>query len=303
MTRSAQPRERTAASGRERRHRPEVPSTAAGRESALLFALAIVTFLLIGAVSVRQATGPARATGVLQDAVAATTEIDLLLARELPGLKESARSGRADLYPLPGYPIEVYLTRDEVMSLDEGAVRALLLRRSAHAVYADGLKAFDRTGHQEIRFLSLQGQMDVMIDNLTSTRHSQAGRALLLLAPLFAVLAVAVLLVGEGHSGFRKLGMAIEAGAGFGLIVSAITWFVAGLVGGSDAFVTDLRDIARTLVATPIRNYAIVLIAGVLVAGLTPAFALASRFAGSEEPPSPGGTGDDSDWEYDSVWD
>lgn len=257
--------------------------SASGREGGLLFGLAIVTFLLVAAISVRQATDPGRAANVLANAVAATTEIDPLLREHLAAMKSDAQAGRSELLTLPGYPVDVYLTRDEVLKLDETGLRDLILRRSASIVYDEGLKAFDHTGHQDLGLLSVQGQMDLVIDKLTSGTHGRAGLAAAILGLLFVALAVPLLLLAEGNTGFRKAGVAIASGAGFGLLLSALAWAGAGLVGGGDPFVTDLRDIVRTLLATPMRNYVVVAIAGVLIAALSPLADAALRAAGLDE--------------------
>ncbi|MBE7519422.1 MAG: hypothetical protein HS107_09265 [Thermoflexaceae bacterium] len=264
------------------RQRFERDHSAAGRESALLFVAALAVFVLVAAVSVRQATAPGSAIGVIEDGVAATTEVDLLLAQQLPALREQARKHPGEeAYALPGYPVEVFLTGEELLKLDQAAVRELLLRRSAHAVYDQGLKAFDRTGNQQVSFLSLQGQMDLVLGNLTSTRHSQAGVIALVAGLVFAGAAVGVLLLAEGHSGFRKLGLAVVAGTGFGLMLSGLAWFGAGLFGGNDPFVTDLRDIVRSLLGVPIRDYLVVLVAGLLASGLSPLAGMLVRLTGS----------------------
>ncbi|MCK6564955.1 MAG: hypothetical protein HUU14_05180 [Dehalococcoidia bacterium] len=280
------------------RRRFERDHSAAGREAALLFAAALAVLVLVAAVSIRQATAPGSAIGVIEDGVAATTEIDLLLDQHLATLQEQARKDQDQTYALPGFPIEVFLTGEELLELDQAGVRDLLLRRSAHSVYDQGLKPFDRTGNQQVSFLSLQGQMDLVLGNLTGTRHSQAGMVALVAGLAFAGAAVGVLLFAEGFSGFRKLGLAVAGGAGLGLLLSGLAWFAAGLPGGNDPFVTELRDILRSLLGVPIRDYGVVLIAGLLVAALTPLASLLATSAETTPVGDPGHeTAGEEDWE------
>ncbi len=261
------------------RRRFERERSAAGRESALLFGVALATFVLIAAVSIRQATSPGNAIGVIEDGVAATTEIDLLLGEHLAALQEQAREGGEETYGLPGYPIDVFLSRDELLKLDESGVRDLMLWRSAHVVYDEGLKAFDRTGNQEVSFLSLQGQMDFVLGNLTGERHSQSGTVAVLAGLTLAAMAIGALVTAEGYGGFRKLGLAVAGGAGFGLLLSGLAWLGAGVTASGDSFTTDLRDILKTLLAMPLRNYVVALAAGLLCALLSPLAGLVARFA------------------------
>lgn len=284
------------------RRRFERERSAAGRESALLFGVALATFVLVAAVSIRQATSPGNAIGVIEDGVAATTEIDLLLGEHLAALQEQAREGGEETYGLPGYPIDVFLSRDELLKLDESGVRDLMLWRSAHVVYDEGLKAFDRTGNQEVSFLSLQGQMDFVLGNLTGERHSQSGTVAVFAGLTLAAMAIGALLTAEGYGGFRKLGLAVSGGAGFGLLLSGLAWLGAGVTASGDSFTTDLRDILKTLLAMPLRNYVVALAAGLLCALLSPLAGLVARFAGvtgerreAEEPLTE--YPDDGDWE------
>ncbi len=255
---------------RERIARDVEAGSAAGREGLLVFLVAVVTFLLVASASVRQATNRDRATVVLENVVASTTEIDMVLVEDLADARRTAQSGRTALVALPGYPIDVYFTREEAATLDEPAIRELVLRRSASLVYDEGLRAFDRTGQQEFGVFSIQGLLDLLVDRLTADTHDRAGWGVALLAVAGAALAAAVLLLAEGCSGFSKLGIAVVTGSGFGFLVSGLCWLAAGWIGTDDQFVADLQDIMRTLLAIPLRNNLVVMLGGsiVVAAGL-----------------------------------
>src|SRR5205814_7701445 len=111
--------------------------------AAVLFAVSL--FLLLFALSVKQSTEPAKATRVLGTSIAVVTDIDRLLAEDLDPLRELARTADTPAYELPGFPLDVLVTRSELLSLDNAQLRALVLVRSSALVYQDGLKAFDRT--------------------------------------------------------------------------------------------------------------------------------------------------------------
>ncbi len=269
------------------------------REAVLVFALAVTAFLLVAAVTLRQVTEPSSATALLESTVASTTEIDLLLREDLPALRQAAQSGKAEAYSLPGFPVDVYLTRGELQTADDHAIRALVLSRAAGMVYEEGLRAFDRTGHQSVGFFTLQGQMDLVVDRLTAGTHTRAAWGVVLFGVASGVLAAAVLLLAEGMSGFRRVGLATASAGAFGFVVGLLAWFLLGRVGGDDRYVADLAAIGRALFAGAYRNYAIVMLAGLAVAGVTPAESVARRLwpAAGTGDEAPGG--EEPGWETD----
>ena len=119
-----------------------------GRRTLFTAALIVSVFVLILSVSIRQATEPVAASNVIQAGVAVTTDIDRVLAGGADQLRLQAQAGTAESYSIPGYPLQVYLSRDEVLKLSTPELRALVLSRSAALVYRDGLGAIDHTGHQ-----------------------------------------------------------------------------------------------------------------------------------------------------------
>jgi hypothetical protein len=252
-------------SARERFHRPPHDEGRGGLESIALFVVAVGTLLFIAALALHQLTARPRATRILEQGIAAATEVDLVLQENLPALQRAARSTDVDPLTVPGYPVAVELSRDEVLESDQQQMRQLLISRSAAALYDDGLAALDRTGNQSIGLLSTQRAMDVVVGRLTGSTHDRARLAALVLGAVVAVCSVVTLLRGEGFGAFRGLGMAVFLGALFGLVLTGGAWLIAGRVGGSDAFVADLRTLFRAVLEVPLREYAIVTALGAAV--------------------------------------
>jgi hypothetical protein len=250
--------------------------------AAVLFAVSL--FLLLFALSVKQSTEPAGATPVLQSGIAVVTDIDRLLVEDLDPLRQLAANGDAPAYEIPGYPLDVLVTRDELLRLNNAQLRGLILVRSSALVYQDGLKAFDRTGDQSISRFSSQGMLNVAVGQVSQETNDRASLATFVLAATTALASLFVVFSYAGWARMRALGFAGAAGAIPGLLVFVFAWWIAGRIGGSDPFVADLRTITRAMLTVPLRNYAVVAGAGVLVGLAGPLFSLVDRRFGQNEP-------------------
>jgi hypothetical protein len=236
-----------------------------GRQVLLAALFAIGVFLLLLALSVRQATAPAPAENVISAGVAATTDLDQLLLEEREPLRQLAQTSNASAIALPGYPLDVYLTHDEALNATTSQLRAVILQRSSAFVYTNGLSAFDRTGKQSISRFSSEGLVDLAVGQLSDETHSRAALGTLLFALLTATAACGVLVTNSGWGRIRTLGIGTLIGALPGLIVFVLGWLLVGRLGGSDGYTSDLREIARTAIMVPLRNFAIAAAAGAAV--------------------------------------
>lgn len=250
-----------------------------GRELLLVFLLGASVLFLIAAISARQVTAPSRALNVLRAGIATTTEIDLLLDENLPEMKQSAASRPSETWAVPGFPIDVILTPDEVTELEQPEIRELVLDRSAALVYDQGLDAFD-SGEQSIGLFSAEWLMDLLIGQLSGSNHSRANIAAFFFGALTMIAAVLILLFSGGFSGFRRVGAGVAGGAIVGLILTGLAWLAAGQFGGNDPFMTDLREIIRTVLSVPLRNFLVVTILGVFVFALGSLLSVVARRSG-----------------------
>lgn len=231
--------------------------------------LAIAVFLLIATYSARQVTQPTNAAHLLGVGIAATTDIDLLLDEHYAALRDEARTGESELLQLPGYPLEVNLTAEEVNRLDRAGLRQLILSRSAAIVYVEGLDAFDRTGQQSLGVFTVQGFIDQVVGQLTGSTYQRSGQVAAVLLVVVTVAGGAILAMNRGFMRFRAFGTATVLGAAPGMV---LTWggavVFARLAGGDDPYARDLRAILEAILDTGLRNYLIVLVLGGIV-GLT----------------------------------
>jgi hypothetical protein len=236
-----------------------------GRRSIMLVLLAASLFVLVLSVSCRQATAPGPANRVLASGVSELTDIDQYLADQGPAIRQSALDSSEQQLQLPGYPLDVVLTRDQVVKSSDAQLRDLILSRSAALVYAGGLGEFDRTGSQSIRRFSLQGALELGVDQISESTHSRASFLALLALLSSAVCGAVVAATAEGWSRLRLLGFAAVAGGLPCVLLAFLLRLITGAVGGNDPFEVAMRSIVRSVLAVPLRNGLILLAAGAVL--------------------------------------
>ena len=239
-----------------------------GRRALAGVALAASLFFLVGALSLRQVTEPRYANGLLESGIAVTTDIGTVIAENHEAMRQLVDSGSGATFTIPGYPLDVVLSRDEVTKTTDAQLQELVLQRSAALLYAEGLAAFDRTGKQQVSRFSSQGALELAVGQLSADTHSLANGASILLVVVTAVAGCFLLLVGHGWGRLRSLGFAVLGGAIPGLLFVGAARLVADSTGGSDPFVADLRSIIVTALGVPLRNYLVVVVLGVALTAL-----------------------------------
>ncbi len=245
---------RASLSPRERLARQAVSSEDGGR-AGYTVALAIVVFLLVGALSARQVTSETRARAILAAGISTVTEIDLVLAEHESDLRLLAASSPTDPFLVPGYPLGVFVSKAEVQRSSTAELRQIIVDRSTGIVYAEGLAAFDRTGDQSLDTFPTQGLLEFFVGQLSKETHQRASIAALVLTAVGGLLGIGLILKGEGFGRIRAAGGAIMVGSGFG---AALAWGFRWLVSqafGADPFGEDLMAITEAVCGVPIRNY------------------------------------------------
>lgn len=237
----------------------------AARHAFLAVMLAVSVFFLVLSLSARQATQPGTGQHVIQSGIASLTDIDRLFAEDGDALRRLAENTDTGAFAIPGYPLDIRVTREEAATLTNDQLRDLVLSRSSAVVYTQGLSAFDRTGSASISRFSSQGALKTMVGELSESTNHKATIATLFFAVLVAIFAVALLAANTGWSRLRSVGLATLLGAVPGLIIFAFAWFVASRIGGSDPFVQDIRSIARSVLFVPVRNFLVVSILGTFI--------------------------------------
>lgn len=257
-----------------------------GSRTLFAFVLGLATFLFVAALSAYQVTRAAQATHLIEAGVASTTETDLYLAEHAAEIRALAATGDSPGVPLPGFPLDVLLTREEAINVGQPGTRDVVVERSAAVVYHEGIKAFDRTGEQSIGIFSSQGALRLVLGRLTEGNHRRAGLAAGVFAAVAGLMACGVVLRGEGWARLRALGLAIGAGGLACVVVFGGALLFVRAAGGGDVYTHDLRQILEAILETPVRNGLVVAISGVVVAAAAPTFALAERRLAERRPPA-----------------
>ena len=231
--------------------RPSLDSSRVGYTAAL----ALLVFLLVGAVSVGQTTEQTNARHLIEEGVASLTDIDQVMAEHRAELKQLAAAGKEPAYAIPGYPIDVRLTSDEIQNATDARFRQIVLERSSSLIYTNGLSAFDLNGKQSLSFFSSQGILESLIDWLSEDTHSMATTAAVVLVLLVTLIAIVTVLRNRGFGRVRALGIALLVSgiAGYGLSVGGA--LILGRVWGGDPFSDDLHALITAITDVPRRNY------------------------------------------------
>lgn len=257
------------------RHGRPLPQPDEGAALPYVFLLSILLFLLVGALALWQVTAARPARNVIEAGIVTLTGIDKVLAENERELRDLARASDATSFAIPGYPLPVFLARDEVLQVSTPELRELVLERSSAIVYTEGLDAFDRTGDQSLSDFSSEGLLQLAVGQLTQDSHNRAGLVVSALAVLSGVAALAVVFKSRGYRRVTALGVAALPAGLIGIGVTLAATWIEGKVAGDDAFGRDLRAIADAVMDVPLRDFAILAGVGVLtiVVGLLFSFA------------------------------
>jgi len=232
--------------------------TRSGRGSRIALltgTVAVATLLLIGSFSAFQVSEQSRATLLIERGIASATDLDTYLSETLPGVRERALSDDADLVALPGYPIDIRLSADELATEPDDSVRQLVLRRSAAQVYERGLEAFASEGGQSLGFLTIENTADAMLSLIRGPAHSRSGVATVVLL-LIVTVSAAVVAASDLRPGvLRTIGGAMFGASLTGLALSAGVMFLVGRTGGDDPFNRELADIIQSAFDVGRRNF------------------------------------------------
>lgn len=235
----------------------------------LVAAFAISVGLLVAALSARQVSQRDSALPVLAASIEALTDPHRLVESQHVALRALAEESPEDLIIVPGYPVDVGLSAEEVRTLDARELADLLTDRAAVVVYAEGMEALDQTGNQGDGLFSAQGVVRRVSDRLTDDTHEFATSATVGLLLVVAGLGVAVVLAYRDERRLRALGIGVLIGGLGGVALSLLAGLVASQAGGADPFEEDVRDIVATVIEVPRRNYVVVSLLGVAITGVS----------------------------------
>jgi hypothetical protein len=250
-----------------------------GRRSVVIVLLTVSIFVLIVSVSCRQATAPGPARNVLEAGLVTLTDIDQMIADEGPAIRQAALESEDTQFLVAGYPLDIVLSRSEVLNSSDAQLRDLILSRSSALVYAQGIEAFDRTGEQKLRRFSLQGILELGVGQISHSTYERATFFALIAAMGCALAGAILAATGEGWGRMKSVGFAAIAGSVPALLLFFLLRLVAGAIGGDDPFIDGYREITTSVLGVPLRNAVIVFIAGVTVVALSVLFGRLEGFS------------------------
>lgn len=230
----------------------------------------VLSFALAGlivTVSAYQVTSEGAAKRALSRAVAALTEIDLLLDQNLALMRDEAQSVRpGETVALADFPVEVGLTPEESQQTRD-EVRRLLLERAADRLYAEGTGALraDAESAEDIGPFSAAGATDSGLGLLRDGAHTALGVAMVVLAVACAALIAGVVLLSRGFGRVMSLGVVVIVAALPIAIVSLGLRLLLRETGGDGALEREVFAVAEELFLVPIRVSLAFLGAGVVL--------------------------------------
>jgi hypothetical protein len=181
---------------------------------ALAFFLTLVGLLV--SLQLFQLTSEGASKRTLRRAVAALSEIDPLLNRNYDALRtQASASDPGDTLELRDFPIDVRLTRDEVLNSNKQTMRDLLLNRSADAMYAHGTDVLRETdvSTQDVGAFSIAGLTDNGLGLLRSRNHDIFGVLTFVLAALCLVLGASLAALCRGFGRLASVGAVVVMAA------------------------------------------------------------------------------------------
>jgi hypothetical protein len=196
-------------------------------------------------------------------------EVDAYLDDHYDGIRRQAEEEPDRPLTPPDYPIAVTFTPDEVLSGDREAFRALLLDRSAEALYAEGTDAIESENGDESD-LSTQAALRDGMNVFRAEAHDGLSITVVVLATAAAFLALGLLLAARGYGGLVGLGLGVFLGALPILIAAIAVRFAFRLAADAadDPFVEEYLKLGQELTWAPIRNGIIFTAGGAAVVAL-----------------------------------
>ena len=249
------------------------PEPAADRSGAKLGVSLLLLVSLVGlfsSLTLYQLTAEGVAKRTLSRSVAALTEIDPLLDRNYDDLQQRAGAAApADTLQVRDFPIAVPLTPAQAKTISRQDLRALLLERSADALYADGTSALRAPAAHagSVGVFSVAGISDRGLGFLTTRNHDILRVLTFALAAVSLALAAALGMLCRGFGRLAAVGGVTLAAAvpwtlgGFGV------WLYLRAVDGAGTEYTKAQfaQIGRELAWIPIRDGAALGLLGALM--------------------------------------
>jgi hypothetical protein len=258
--------------------------------SAFVLGVFITAFFLT--ITAYQLTSDNTGQRILRRSVAVTTDIDAAL----PGIEGSLDGleveGEGQPVTVPGFPIPVELTAEEVRTLRGNDLREAILDRAAARLYDEGGDAWaagDPEAARDIESVSTAGAIDYGLGFVRDSTNT----VLIIVAVLLAiiVLGMAGVLLAILPWDMRLLlagGIAVFAGLPSLAGAVAVRFIFRTADADGDPFVEGMLDLGVDAMWVPIRNFLALSILGFMLIVLA---TLLLWWTSRHAPPGPNGSG------------
>jgi hypothetical protein len=222
-------------------------------------ALFIAMLALLTSLLLFQLTAEGASKRTLRRAVAALTEIDVLIERHYDELQRQADTAApSDTMELQDYPIAVPLTRADVQGASKAQLRDLLLDRSADALYARGTAPLRdaAAGSGNVGRFSIAGLTRHALGFLRTRNHDILGVLTFVLAAVCTVLAMTLAVLCRGFGRIASVGGVVLAAAIPVAVGGIAARFFMRIQSGNDTEYVqrEFLEIGQGLAWIPIRD-------------------------------------------------
>lgn len=227
------------------------------------WAVTLLLLITLGATFISlvlfQATSEGASKRALRRAVAALSEVDVLIDHNYASLQQQASTAAPGAqFRLPDFPLNVTLTRNEVLHSSKAQMRDLLLNRSADLMYRDGTRPLRSTpgSSASLGMFTVGGITDRGLGFLTGRHHDVLRILTLVLAGISALLCVALAALCRGFARLWGVGAVVLA-ASLPMLVAgaAARVYIRFASGGQTEYLQrEFLAIGRGLAWIPIRD-------------------------------------------------
>ena len=236
--------------------------------AAFVLALFLAAFFLT--LTAFQLTSDDTGQRLLRRSVAISTNIDAVL----PGIEANldavaADDGDSPTVTVPGFPIPIQLTREEVVTLRGAALRERILEEAAQRLYDDGGSAWaaaDLDARRDIERVSTAGAIDYGLGFIRGSTNTVLLIVAVLLAIIVLGLAGVLMVVLPWDMRILIAGGVIMFAALPSLASAVALRFVFRTADGEgDPFVDGMLDLGVDAMWVPIRGFLVLSVLGIVL--------------------------------------
>lgn len=255
-------------------------SSGAGKWIAGFF-LVIVLAGAFGALSLYLVTTESPAEEAHRRVVNALAEGDAILVRDYEQWRVTAEASEpGEEIALPNWPVRITLSREEIIDSTQESLHALLLARSADALYEEGTSVLrdDDAAGDPGRFTAA-GIVDAFMDLLRGDVHTAALVTMIVLLAIALAIAASLALMTRGFGTMGAISACVTLGALLVLAGGAALYAYMRASSGEDTeyLRAELVAVGEELALVPLGVGAAFAVAGIALLAVSAVSARVSR--------------------------